>query len=263
MKNKYRNFNFSLILALVLSFCGGALEAYSLTNRGAFALMQTGNIINVFITLVKGDWSNLLVSLIVIITFIFGLFISNLIEYFCAKKEIRYQPIELVLATILLVAVIFIPANYLIEDTAIVEGNRLDAFNIGANVLLALIGAMFLESFRKMNDKNFTSTMMTANLQRMVSSFFKGEEKHDQKELLNGVDYIFVILSFGLGVIWSFGYFYLLKDYFLSGSDYWIKILPNLSLLFVVLLIILLLLFRKIYLARRKVNLTIEEEIKE
>ena len=56
MKKRSKNFTFSLLLALILSFVGGILEAYSLTNRGFFALMQTGNLISVFINLVKTDW---------------------------------------------------------------------------------------------------------------------------------------------------------------------------------------------------------------
>ena len=65
------------------------LDAYSLTNRGFFALMQTGNLISVFINLVKGDWNSLLVSFIVVITFIIGLILSNFIEYIYEKLIIR------------------------------------------------------------------------------------------------------------------------------------------------------------------------------
>ena len=101
MKTRSKNLTFSLLLALILSFCGGMLDAYSLTNRGFFALMQTGNLISVFINLVKGDWNSLLVSFVVVITFIIGLILSNFIEYIYEKKKKDYRPLELVISLIL------------------------------------------------------------------------------------------------------------------------------------------------------------------
>ena len=262
MKTRSKNLTFSLLLALILSFCGGMLDAYSLTNRGFFALMQTGNLISVFINLVKGDWNSLLVSFVVVITFIIGLILSNFIEYICEKKKKDYRPLELVISLILLVLVIFIPAEYTMEET-ILEAKDLSWPNLASNILLALIGSMFLESFRKMNSKNFTSTMMTANLQRMVSSFFIGEEKHDKNEIISGFDYIFIILSFGFGVMTSYGYFHLLKDNFIDNNNYYLQIVPNLILVLPILIILPTLIGRAWYLKRNKKNLNeVEQENK-
>ena len=262
MKTRSKNLTFSLLLALILSFCGGMLDAYSLTNRGFFALMQTGNLISVFINLVKGDWDSLLVSFIVVITFIIGLILSNFIEYIYEKKKKDYRPLELVISLILLVLVIFIPVEYAMEE-AILEAKDLSWPNLASNILLALIGSMFLESFRKMNSKNFTSTMMTANLQRMVSSFFIGEEKHDKNEIISGFDYIFIILSFGLGVMTSYGYFHLLKDNFIDNNNYYLQIVPNLILVLPILIILATLIGRTWCLRRNKKNLNeVEQENK-
>lgn len=253
MKTRSKNLTFSLLLALILSFCGGMLEAYSLTNRGFFALMQTGNLISVFINLVKGDWNSLLVSFVVVITFIIGLILSNFIEYIYEKKKKDYHPLELVISILLLILVIFIPVEYTREE-AILEAKDLSWPNVVSNILLALIGSMFLESFRKMNSKNFTSTMMTANLQRMVSSFFIGEEKHDKNEIISGFDYVFIILSFGLGVMASYGYFHLLKENFVDSNNYYLQIVPNLILILPILIILATLIGRTCYLKRNKMN---------
>lgn len=262
MKTRSKNLTFSLLLALILSFCGGMLDAYSLTNRGFFALMQTGNLISVFINLVKGDWNSLLVSFVVVITFIIGLILSNFIEYICEKKKKDYRPLELVISLILLVLVIFIPVEYTMEE-AILEAKDLSWPNLVGNILLALIGSMFLESFRKMNSKNFTSTMMTANLQRMVSSFFIGEEKHDKNEIISGFDYIFIILSFGFGVMTSYGYFHLLKDNFIDNNNYYLQIVPNLILVLPILIILATLIGQTWYLRRNKKNVNeVEQENK-
>ena len=262
MKTRSKNLTFSLLLALILSFCGGMLDAYSLTNRGFFALMQTGNLISVFINLVKGDWNSLLVSFVVVITFIIGLILSNFIEYIYEKKKKDYRPLELVISLILLVLVIFIPVEYTMEE-AILEAKDLSWPNLASNILLALIGSMFLESFRKMNSKNFTSTMMTANLQRMVSSFFIGEEKHDKNEIISGFDYIFIILSFGFGVMTSYGYFHLLKDNFIDNNNYYLQIVPNLILVLPILIILATLISRTWCLRRNKKNVNeVEQENK-
>ena len=252
MKKRSKNFTFSLLLALILSFVGGILEAYSLTNRGFFALMQTGNLISVFINLVKTDWNSLLVSFVVVFTFIVGLIISNVIEFICEKKKKDYQPFELMICVALLVLVIFIPVEYTSEE-AILEAKDLSWPNVLGNIVLALIGSMLLESFRKMNSKNYTSTMMTANLQRMVSSFFIGEEKHDKNEIISGFDYVLVILSFGVGVMISYGYFHLLKEFFANNVSYWMEVIPNLILLVPICILIATLIGRYMYL-RKKFN---------
>lgn len=258
MQKRSRNLTFSLLLAIILSFIGGMLEAYSLTNRGFFALMQTGNLISVFINLVKTDRTSLLVSFVVIISFIIGLVISNFIEYICEKKKKDYKPFELMISIVLLLVVIFIPVEYTNEEV-ILTAKDLSPANILGNIVLALIGAMLLESFRKMNSKNYTSTMMTANLQRMVSSFFVGEEKHDKNEIISGFDYLFVIFSFGIGVVVSYSYFYFLKDSFTS-ANYWVQIMPNLILLIPIVILILTLVGRYFYLRRHQIKVNGESE---
>ena len=170
----------------------------------------------------------------------------------CEKKKKDYQPFELMICVALLVLVIFIPVEYTSEE-AILEAKDLSWPNVLGNIVLALIGSMLLESFRKMNSKNYTSTMMTANLQRMVSSFFIGEEKHDKNEIISGFDYVLVILSFGVGVMISYGYFHLLKEFFANNVSYWMEVIPNLILLVPICILIATLIGRYIYL-RKKFN---------
>ena len=60
---------------------------------------------------------------------------------------------------------------------------------------MAIIGATLLQSFNKIEDRNVTTTMLTANLQRTVSSFFKGTIKEDKKEVVAGINYVFIVLA--------------------------------------------------------------------
>lgn len=237
---KSKNLTYSLVLALTLGFIGGILETYSLFNRGYFALMQTGNLISIFTNLIKLDWNSLGISLIAVFSFIIGLIIANLIEYFCIKRQKDYHPIELFISAILLSFIIFVPVEFN-EVGTILEAKDFSFSNVFSNVLLSLIGAFLLESFRKMNSINFTSTMMTANLQRMVHSLVNAEENHDKKELVNGIDYLFLILTFSSGVCASFSYYYFLNPVFKNESNYLFSILPNLILVIPIILIFIIL----------------------
>lgn len=250
MKNS-KNLTYSLFLALALSFIGGVLESYSLYNRGYFALMQTGNLISIFTNLIKLDWNSLGISLIAVFSFIAGLIIANLIEYFCAKRQKNNQPIELLISAFLLLFIIFIPVEFDQVGT-ILAAKDFSFSNVFSNVLLSLIGAFLLESFRKMNSVNFTSTMMTANLQRMVHSLIHAEEKHDKKELLTGIDYLFLILSFSAGVCTSFSYYYFLNPVFKSESNYLFSILPSLILGIPIIIICIILIIYFVNLKRKK-----------
>ena len=243
MKKSKRKISFDLILAFSLAFVGGLLECYSLSNRGFFALMQTGNLISVFINIIRLDWQSIVVSLLVIFTFIFGLILSNLIEHFAKKRNIDYHPFEEIVSLILLIIVIFIPVEFN-KENVFLEAKDLSLTNLISNMLLSLIGAMLLESFTKLNRKSYTATMMTANLQRMIHSFFKSKEEHDKNELLYGFDYLVIIVLFGLGVMSAYSYFYFLNPNFALNDHYIHTILPN-FILFVPILVIVILLILK------------------
>ena len=135
---KSKNLTYSLVLALTLGFIGGILETYSLFNRGYFALMQTGNLISIFTNLIKLDWNSLGISLIAVFSFIIGLIIANLIEYFCIKRQKDYHPIELFISAILLSFIIFVPVEFN-EVGTILEAKDFSFSNVFSNVELSCL----------------------------------------------------------------------------------------------------------------------------
>lgn len=248
-----------LILALLLSFCGGFLEIYSLVCKGRFALMQTGNLIYTFTSLISSNFYEALVYLLTIVSFILGLFFSNFIEYKYSKKGKDVHVIELILIEVLILINIFIPTEFFQNDN-ILEANSLSIYNIISDILLSLIGAMLLESFKKINSHNFTSTMMTANLDRMVHSFFVSYIKKDKdknEERIYGFEYIFIILSFGLGIISYFCYFYFLNkaNYFKIDANYFESILANLLLILPLIFILIITIVRYFQIKSKKIKL--------
>ena len=61
----------SLITALLLTFAGGFVDAYTFIYRGGvFATMQTGNLIKLFVNLTNGVFK--LIYLLPIIVFLIG-----------------------------------------------------------------------------------------------------------------------------------------------------------------------------------------------
>lgn len=244
-----KNFTFNLVLGFCLAYIGGFIDAYSLANRGFFSCLQTGNFISIVSNLIRSNWNSLIISVIVVVTFIIGLFLSNLLEFYFKKRNKDYHPVEFLIAAFLLCLTIFIPVEFTQEEI-ILQARDLSWPNVVGNLVLALIGAMLLESFRKMDSKNFTATMMTANMQRMVSSFFEGETNKEKDNVIAGIDYIFVLLCFALGVASSYSYYYFLNPYFETDSNYWKQLLPNLIL--IIPIIILVVLFIINYLKNKK-----------
>ncbi|MBP5574220.1 MAG: DUF1275 domain-containing protein [Bacilli bacterium] len=118
----------SLISALLLTFAGGFVDAYTFIYRGGvFATMQTGNLIKFFISLVNGSFQ--LMFLLPIIVFIGGCIIAALL------KDNKYQsPITLISLLVVFIAAGFCPQT--------------EAWNIVCVCLLSLVGAMQFESFR-------------------------------------------------------------------------------------------------------------------
>lgn len=234
MNNKY--------LAFTLAFVGGMLEVYSLAYRGFFSLMHTGNIITVFTSLISEQYVEVLQRLVVVFSFIIGLIIANFIEYHHIKRNKNYHVFELILMAICLIISILIP-TYLKFDEKLITPDNSNYINVIGNIFMAIIGATLLQSFNKIEDRNVTTTMLTANLQRTVSSFFKGVKKEDKKEVVAGINYVFVVISFIIGAATSYLYLYLIKQVLIENCGLFYQYLPN-FILFVPLIITIILVIR-------------------
>lgn len=188
MKNK----TFFLISALILSFFGGYLDAYSQLFRGGkFAFMQTGNIITIASDIAFKRHNLTLLSSILLTCFILGLILAYFIDKYLKRKNLsKYLHL-----TLLIIIFILIIPNYFFPIT---DSSNFENSWCGA-MFLGVIGGIMAQSFRSYQI-NFTPTMMTNNTKLMVNSFLDGIIEKKKFNLINSLIYLFIIICFILGV---------------------------------------------------------------
>lgn len=184
------------IMAICLAFIGGLLDIFCLVNYSVYATMHTGNVIKVVTSIVDQDYKLFFEALLMIIVFIIGLIIANIYEKKRNKKGIRgYLNISL----LFLVIAIFIPMDLGPGELSVIK-------TLSAS-LYAFEGAILMHSFTSFGSNSYSSTTMTANLNRTVSTIYDRVALKDKKLNFIIVIYILIFISFILGVL--LGYLYL------------------------------------------------------
>ncbi len=178
----------SMRVAILLAIVGGFFDAYTYTCRGGvFANAQTGNIVQVGMTLAKADMMKTLSFLIPIISFIGGVFMTLYIKQCFLEKKIHWRQMVLVLEMIIVVLVGLMPLTR--------------TMNMIVNILISFICAMQAEAFKKVRGNPFSSTMCTGNLRSGAENLYTYITHKNKLELNRGFQYFIVILFFILGVM--------------------------------------------------------------
>ena len=140
----------SFAIAILLATIGGFLDAYTYCCRDkVFANAQTGNIVRLGMTLANKEYIQTIRYFIPIVAFSLGVLAAMYIRNKNSSK-LHWRQIILLLEIVIIIVVSFIPINHF--------------SNIVANILISFLCAMQAESFRKVLDKPFSSTMCTGNL---------------------------------------------------------------------------------------------------
>jgi uncharacterized membrane protein YoaK (UPF0700 family) len=187
--NKQKNTNETYVDNIIIGFClsllGGFLDAYSfLLKGGVFANAQTGNVVLLFISLANTEFGKCIKYIIPIITFAFGIFISEFIKY---KKD---QNVRLKLA-------LFI--EFILIVCVGISGNYLSNYLI--NCIISFIAAIQVANFDKVDGNPIATTMITGNLKSgmiQLSKYFHTKEK---TTIYAFWKYLLIIIGFGFGVI--------------------------------------------------------------
>ncbi len=150
----HRQMSESFRLGAVLALTGGFLDAYTyLIRGGVFANAQTGNIVLLGVRLMEGDWGGAGHYLVPILAFAAGVLAAELIRgRFRGAQALHWRQITVAAELLLLAAVAFLPA----------------ALDNAANVLVAFVCAVQVESFRKVNGNAFATTMGNLRAARSV-----------------------------------------------------------------------------------------------
>ena len=103
-----------VITPLILAFIGGFFDIYALMYRGGkFCFLQTGNLIYLARDLIVSDYNNVLLCLLIFLSFTVGLVLAYLISYLLKKinKE-KYSKLVL----LIIIFILIIP-NYFFSQT--------------------------------------------------------------------------------------------------------------------------------------------------
>lgn len=161
-------------------------EAMFFLCRGhVFANAQTGNIVLLGIKIANGEWRSVTYYLIPIIAFFLGIMIAAAIRRrYKFSQNIHWRQIIVAVEAVVLLGVAFIP-----------QGD----FDMLANTLISFVCSLQVESFRKMNGNDYSTTMCTGNLRSATEHLYDYRQTKDKKRLKNSLQYYGVILFFIVG----------------------------------------------------------------
>lgn len=182
LSNKYS-------VSLVFAGVGGYLEAYTFVTRdGVFANSQTGNIARMGISFARGDYTMVLRYFIPVLVFVIGVFLSLRLKLVLARHEgfpLSYSQLIVSIEMVLVIVTGFIPAA------------KMDVL---ATVLVSLVCAIQVESFRHFGENAFSSTMCTGNL-RLGTEKIHAYLSTGDRQLLKtafmyyGIDLVFAVFA--------------------------------------------------------------------
>ncbi len=180
-------------ISATLAFAGGFLDGFTYVGHGhVFANAMTANVVLLGINSVSGAWTAGFPHLFPIIAFLFGIWISELIQLHSKRLGLRapYNTVLLLEMAVLLVLLLLPP----------------ETENIIITTSIAFAASVQVETFREVNGQAYSSTFTTGNLRTLSEAAFRWWFRgHDPKAARTVRDFSFICTSFLLGAI-SGGY---------------------------------------------------------
>lgn len=175
----------SLTVAIFLTLAGGFQDSYSYIARGGvFANAQTGNIVLLSTNLFSGDTDKIIKYLIPILSFVIGVYISVRVEEkFSNRRFIIWRQVILLIEII-----IFIFVGFLNEE-----------LNNIANALLSFSCAMQVNTFRKVENLPFATTMCIGNMRSGTEMMGRYHLTKDKSYRRKALYYYLIIFIFAIG----------------------------------------------------------------
>ena len=146
--------SFPVLLPII--FSAGLHDAYSFFCRGGvFANAQTGNIVLLSMNIVSGNAADAVKYLVPLVFFTLGAIIAKILFFVLGEKKLFWKQAVLLVETVALFAVGFIPQS----------------MNLYANAIVSFSCAMQVHTFNKIYGNVFASTMCIGNLVRVADTF--------------------------------------------------------------------------------------------
>lgn len=191
MKYKRRQTSDTMRLGALLALVGGFLDAYTYIARGGvFANAQTGNTVLLGLTLASGQFARAMRYLLPILAFVCGVVIADSIRWRYRKPDMKkaamhWRQIVVLTEIILLVVVSFVPQSA----------------NAVVNIVISLVCALQVETFRKVHGNTLTTTMCTGNLRAGTEQLVLWRQTGDRAAGKRALTYFAIILFFVLGAV--------------------------------------------------------------
>lgn len=181
-KTDYRVFE-SLRVATCLTLISGFLSAFTyITQGGRFAGVQSGNVVFLAYHLAQAQWYQAGQFLIPLVFFTLGQCFTYLVRNACIKRQIAWHFTSSLIMFCLILAAFFLPSLFTMP-------------------ILAFVGSIQVETFRKVRDFHYANVMMTGNVKNAAYLGFKGWLEKDKDLQRKSFHVCMTILSFMLGVI--------------------------------------------------------------
>lgn len=147
-------------IAAVLAVVGGFLDAYTyLVRGGVFANAQTGNIVLLGISLAEGNVFRAGYYIIPVVAFALGVFLTEVCKKHFSKKEFKiYEHYIIIIEIMLLTVVGFLSEE--IPDSIV-------------NVMISFVCSLQVNSFRRVKELPYATTMCTGNLRSGTEKLFR------------------------------------------------------------------------------------------
>lgn len=186
-QNKELQKSESMVTVIFLILSGGFQDAYTYFVRGeVFANAQTGNIVLLGNHLASREWSLALRYLAPVIAFVAGVYVTEHIKDVYKGRNGRFlhwRQIVVLMEIMLLLSVGFLPQS----------------LNMAANMVVSFVCALQVNSFRKIQESPYASTMCIGNLRSAAEMLYRYRHSRDKRILENCKFYCGIIAIFAVG----------------------------------------------------------------
>lgn len=174
--------------AALLAVVGGFLDAYTYILRGGvFANAQTGNIVLLAVLTAEGKFRAAAYYIAPIAAFTLGVFVTEVLKRECSRRDfVRFEYMVIVIEILLLGLVGWMPAA--VPDDIV-------------NVTISFICSIQVNTFRKVRNVPYASTMCTGNLRSGAEKLFSCIVENNVRARKSAVHYFGIIGLFILGAM--------------------------------------------------------------
>ena len=173
----------SLLMAIILAFVGGFLDAYTYVTRdGVFATAQTGNTVLFAVRAASIEYGAAIQNIPPFLAFIAGVLTA---EYIKDKHDMHIRAVLLLESSILFIV-------------GLLSSN---IPNMIVTMSIAFVSSLQIGTFNKLEKWSYNSTITTGNLRAASSAFYKAYIHHDAEAKRKFKGFGAIILFFILGAL--------------------------------------------------------------